>query len=207
MTDTCAHLALGWPAGEVGRHAAQRLRERVTPEVARAALEAMGTFDVTELLPRLEVPTLVLHRSDIPGFRSTSLGLASRIPDARLSILEGESTAPYLGDTEAAASAIDEFFGEGKVGRAAQPEADALLRAGWVRSDPGLSERPDGAGGRGAAPPGWRKDQRRDRRRVVCERPDRRTPRGQHLLEDRRQGQGQRHGLRSQPEPDLALHS
>jgi len=127
MTDTCAHLALGWPAGEVGRHAAQRLRESVTPEVAREALEAMGTFDVTELLPRLEVPTLVLHRSDIPWLPvDIARELASHIPDARLMILEGESTAPYLGNTEAAMSAIDEFLGEGKVGRTAQREADAL---------------------------------------------------------------------------------
>jgi pimeloyl-ACP methyl ester carboxylesterase/DNA-binding CsgD family transcriptional regulator len=126
MTDTCAHLALGWPAGEVGRHAAQRLRESVSPEAARAALKAMGTFDVTELLPNLKVSTLMLHRSDIPWLPvSIARELASRIPDARLSILEGESTAPYLGDTEAAASAIDEFLGEGKVGRAAQREADA----------------------------------------------------------------------------------
>jgi pimeloyl-ACP methyl ester carboxylesterase/DNA-binding CsgD family transcriptional regulator len=124
MTDTCAHLALGWPAGEVGRHAAQRLRESVTPEAARAALEAMGTFDVTELLPRLKVPTLVLHRNDIPWLPvSIARSLASRIPDVRLSILEGESTAPYLGDTEAAASAIDGFLGEGREERAARWEA------------------------------------------------------------------------------------
>jgi pimeloyl-ACP methyl ester carboxylesterase/DNA-binding CsgD family transcriptional regulator len=126
MTDTCAHLALGWPAGEVGRHAAQRLRESVSPEAARAALEAMGTFDVTELLPNLKVPTLVLHRSDIPWLPiSIARELASCIPDARLSILEGESTAPYLGDTEEAASAIDEFLGEGEGGRTAQREAGA----------------------------------------------------------------------------------
>jgi pimeloyl-ACP methyl ester carboxylesterase/DNA-binding CsgD family transcriptional regulator len=126
MTDTCAHLALGWPAGEVGRHAAQRLRESVTPEAARAALEAMGTFDVTELLPRLEVPTLVLHRSDIPWLPvDIARELASRIPDAHLSILQGESTAPYLGDSEAAASAIDEFLGEVEEGRTERREADA----------------------------------------------------------------------------------
>jgi pimeloyl-ACP methyl ester carboxylesterase/DNA-binding CsgD family transcriptional regulator len=126
MTDTCAHLALGWPAGEVGRHAAQRLRESVTPKAARAALKAMGTFDVTELLPRLKVPTLVLHRGDIPWLPvSIDRELASRIPDARLMILEGESTAPYLGDTEATASAIDEFLGEVEEGRTAQREAGA----------------------------------------------------------------------------------
>jgi pimeloyl-ACP methyl ester carboxylesterase/DNA-binding CsgD family transcriptional regulator len=147
MTDTCAHLALGWPAGEVGRHAAQRLRESVTPEATRAALEAMGTFDVTELLPSLEVPTLVLHRSDIPWLPvDVARELASRIPDARLGILVGESTAPYLGDTEAAAGAIDEFLGEGRVGRTARREADALPSErdglGLTRGYPhGLTER------------------------------------------------------------------
>jgi DNA-binding NarL/FixJ family response regulator len=126
MTDTCAHLALGWPAGEVGRHAAQRLRESVTPKAARAALAAMGTFDVTELLPRLKAPTLVLHRGDIPWLPvNIARELASRIPDARLMILEGESTAPYLDDTEATASAIDEFLGEVEEGRTAQREAGA----------------------------------------------------------------------------------
>jgi DNA-binding NarL/FixJ family response regulator len=102
------------------------LRERVTPKAARAALEAMGTFDVTELLPRLKMPTLVLHRGDIPWLPvSIARELTSRIPDARLMILEGESTAPYLGDTEAAASAIDEFLGEVEEGRTAQREAGA----------------------------------------------------------------------------------
>jgi pimeloyl-ACP methyl ester carboxylesterase/DNA-binding CsgD family transcriptional regulator len=127
MTDTCAHLALGWPAGEVGRHAAQRLRESVTPETARAALEAMGTFDVTALLSRLKVPTLVLHRNDIPWLPvDIARSLASRIPDARLSILEGEATAPYLGDSEATSSAIEEFLGEVEEGQTERREADAL---------------------------------------------------------------------------------
>jgi pimeloyl-ACP methyl ester carboxylesterase/DNA-binding CsgD family transcriptional regulator len=147
MTDTCAHLALGWPAGEVGRHAAQRLRESVSPEAARAALEAMGTFDVTELLPNLKVPTLVLHRSDISWLTvDIARELASHIPDARLMILEGESTAPYLGNTEAAMSAIEEVLGQGKVGRTAQREADALPSerdgSGPTRGYPhGLTER------------------------------------------------------------------
>jgi len=41
-------------------------------------------------------------------------GLASQIPEARLALLEGESGAPYLGDTEAVLKAIDEFLGEGE---------------------------------------------------------------------------------------------
>ena len=128
MTDTCAHLALGWSAGEVGRGAAQHLRESITPEAMRSAMEAMGTFDVTDLLPRLKAPTLVLHRSGIPWLPvDIARSLASRIPDARLSILEGESTAPYLGDSEEAASVIDEFLGALEEERTARREADALV--------------------------------------------------------------------------------
>ena len=124
MMDTCAHLALGWPAGEVGRHAAQRLRESVTPEVARAALEAMGQFDVTALLPKLKAPTLVLHRGSIPWLSvEIARAVASRIPDARLTVMEGESTAPYLGDAEATASAVDAFLGEDEEGRTARLDA------------------------------------------------------------------------------------
>jgi DNA-binding CsgD family transcriptional regulator len=126
MTDTCAHLALGWPAGEVGRHAAQRLRESVTPEAARAALEAMGQYDVTALLPELKAPTLVLHRGDIPWLPvDIARALASRIPDARLTVMEGESTAPYLGDTETVVSAVDAFLGDEEERRTARLGAGA----------------------------------------------------------------------------------
>ncbi len=121
-TDTCVHIALGWSVGEAGRDAAKHLRESVAPEAMRGALAAVGTFDVTELLPRLKAPTLVLHRSNIPWLPvDIARTLASRIPEARLIVLEGESTAPYLGDTEAAAGAIDEFLAERE--RMAQWEA------------------------------------------------------------------------------------
>lgn len=119
-TDTCVQIALGWSVGEAGRDAARHLRESVTPEAMRAALEAVGAFDVTKLLPNLKAPTLVLHRRDIPWLPvSIARSLASRIPDARLIVLEGEATAPYLGDSEAVATAIEEFLGE----RAAESQA------------------------------------------------------------------------------------
>ncbi len=115
MTETCAHIVLGWSGGEVGRHAAQRLRESVTPEVARAALDALRTFDVTHLLPEVKAPTLVIHRQRISWFPAgVARGLASGIRGARLVLLEGESSAPYLGDTEAAARVIDEFLDDGE---------------------------------------------------------------------------------------------
>ena len=141
MTDTCAHMVLGWAGGEIGRHAAARLRESVTREAAQAALAAMSRFDVTALLRQVKSPTLVLHRRDVPWFPVDVAGsLASGIQDARLTVLEGESTAPYLGDMEAAVSVIDEFLGAGEGGPPREAES-ALVGA----ADPRLAQaRPGG---------------------------------------------------------------
>ena len=146
-TDTCVHIALGWSVGEAGREAAEHLRESVAPEAMRAALAAVGTFDVTELLPRLKAPTLVLHRREIPWLPvDIARSLASRIPDVRLMVLEGEATAPYLGDSEAAASAIEEFLDETEAERTVRGEAGVSEaeqeRAHLVRAYPdGLTAR------------------------------------------------------------------
>ena len=145
--DMCVRIALGWSVGEVGRDAAENLRESVAPKAMRAALAAVGTFDVTELLPGLEAPTLVLHRRDIPWLPvDIASSLTSRIPGARLMVLEGNATAPYLGDSETVASAIEEFLGEGSEGRTTQREADSLPPeqngSGSTRDYPhGLTER------------------------------------------------------------------
>ena len=111
MTDTCAHIALGWSEGEVGRLAAENLRESVTPEVMRAALDAASGLDVSALLPQIEAPTLVFSRPDISWIPAEAArNLASRIPNARLSIVDGESTAPYLGDTQAVIDSLHRFL-------------------------------------------------------------------------------------------------
>lgn len=152
MTDTCAHIAFGWSGGEIGRRAAQRLRESVTREAARAALDAMSEFDVTALLPGVKSPTLVLHRREIRWLLlDVARGLASLLPAARLTILEGESTAPYLGDTEAVARAIDEFLAEGELAPTVR-EARPLnaLRAVSLRDAAG-STSPTGKRGEGRA--------------------------------------------------------
>jgi DNA-binding NarL/FixJ family response regulator len=71
----------------------------------------MMQFDVTDLLPQVRAPALVLYRRGIACFPpETATELASRLPDARLTVLDGDSTAPYLGDTEPIADAIDDFL-------------------------------------------------------------------------------------------------
>jgi len=124
-TETYAHVVVGWSAGAEAQQVAALMRESVTQAAMQAWAEAVPRFDVTDLLPQVRSPTLVLHRRQYHLLDvEVARGLASRIPDARLVLLEGESAAPWVGDEEAVASAIDEFLGEGEPAPAgAQPIA------------------------------------------------------------------------------------
>ncbi len=129
FTETLVRVAFGWSAGEEARQYAAVIRESVTQEEAQAFLAAPDV-DMTELLPQVRSPTLVIQRREAP-FPSvdTARRLASRIPNARLVLLEGDSTAPALGDTEAVLQAIDEFLGEGAgAGAGAEPPEAGAFR-------------------------------------------------------------------------------
>jgi class 3 adenylate cyclase len=112
-TEAMADVVLGRPRGDEGRWFAAYVRESVGPEAARAALAATNEVDVAALLPEVKSATLVLHRRQ---FRLADIGLArelaSKIPDARLVVLEGASVAPYMDDTERAAKTIDDFLSD-----------------------------------------------------------------------------------------------
>ena len=124
-TETAAGTALGWSEGEPARRYAALMRESCTPEVLQAAFRGIEQFDVAALLPLVRAPTLVLQRREAQPGVATAGRLASRIPDARLVVLEGASAAPYLGDTESALQAIDEFLSEGEEAAVAPAEAAA----------------------------------------------------------------------------------
>ncbi len=121
FTETIAHDRLGWSQGEPAQHFAALMRECVTPEYTKAFIRAARELDVTALLPQLRVPTLALHRRQFRLPVDIARGLASRIPDARLVLLEGASGAPYLEDMDAVVRAIYEFLGEGEEVVAAVP--------------------------------------------------------------------------------------
>ena len=128
-TETAAHITMGWSAGKQARRFAALIREGATPEALQMAICALNEVDVTAFLPQVAAPTLVLHRRQAPvPDVNVARGLAARIPDARLALLEGTAAAPYLEDMEAVASAIDEFLGEGEeaAAKAAPPEAGAF---------------------------------------------------------------------------------
>jgi class 3 adenylate cyclase len=141
-TETASHVLLGWEAGEQARSFAKVLRESITPEIYQAYHDARTAFGVTDLLPKVECPTLVLHRREVPwppldGARN----LASHIPDARIVLLEGESPVPFLGDMDAAVDAIDDFLGEGEEAEAAKlPEGMAVILFADIVESTSLTE-------------------------------------------------------------------
>ena len=85
FTLTIANFNLGFSDSESARKLASLYRESMTPESLRAFHAAQEAIDVTPLLPRVAVPTLVMYRpaagSPIP--LEPSREVASKIPDAR----------------------------------------------------------------------------------------------------------------------------
>ncbi len=73
-------------------------------------MEAIGQFDVTDELSSIHAPCLVLHRRDVEWLSlDAARQLAASIPDAKLVLLPGEATVPYLGDSGPVLEALREF--------------------------------------------------------------------------------------------------
>ncbi|MEX1253101.1 MAG: adenylate/guanylate cyclase domain-containing protein [Dehalococcoidia bacterium] len=92
---------------------AEYFRRSASGEIAAMILEE-GFFrtDVSEYLPRLTMPTAVLHRVDDNAI-SPEAGrqLARGIPGARFIPLAGNVHVPWHGDTDAFVDALEGFFG------------------------------------------------------------------------------------------------
>src|SRR6266496_915846 len=135
------NIVLAPEGGEVIRRAAADFRESLTPDVLRAIYAVTDTFDVSELLPQVQCPTLVLHRRDFPLIgASLARSLAAGIPNARLKLLEGSSA----GFTDDFVSATDEFLREGL--QAAQrepavPSGTAVILFADIADSTALTER------------------------------------------------------------------
>jgi class 3 adenylate cyclase len=86
-------------------------RAGASPAMARRVLEALAEIDVREILPAVNVPTLILHRTDE---RVAAVGgaryMAERIPGARLVEFEGADHHPMLGDSDAIIDEMEEFL-------------------------------------------------------------------------------------------------
>jgi class 3 adenylate cyclase len=97
------------------QYIAKLQRESATAEMAAQLLALVYQMNVADLLPRLRVPTLVIHRQrDRAMPFQLGRDLAALIPNARFVPLKGDIHVPWLGDADSVLGAIDEFLGEGE---------------------------------------------------------------------------------------------
>jgi class 3 adenylate cyclase len=96
-------------------------RAGVSPDGIRAIYTTFLAIDVRDVLPTLQVPTLVLHRHGdrVVNWRAGRY-LAEQIPDARFVDLPGPDHFPWVGDTDAVLEEIREFLTGVRV--AAEPD-------------------------------------------------------------------------------------
>jgi pimeloyl-ACP methyl ester carboxylesterase len=89
-------------------------QEGVTPEVIhQLGVAHVYNMDVRDLLPRVRVPTLVVHyRNDRAIPFEAGRELAAGIPGARFVPLEGDAHYFYFSDTRPLRGAIAEFLGD-----------------------------------------------------------------------------------------------
>src|SRR5215472_9700007 len=88
-------------------------QEGVTLEIVDKLLPLWWNTDVRDLLPRVSVPTLVIHYRD-DRFIPFEAGreLAAGIPGARLVPLEGDAHFFFFSDTRPLRRVIAEFLGD-----------------------------------------------------------------------------------------------
>jgi pimeloyl-ACP methyl ester carboxylesterase len=100
-------------------------QEGVTGEMVAQLLTLWWIMDVRDLLPKVSVPTLVVHyRNDRAIPFEAGRELAAGIPGARFVPLEGDAHVFYFGDTRPLRRAIAEFLGD-PIEEAERPSADA----------------------------------------------------------------------------------
>jgi class 3 adenylate cyclase len=104
--------------------AARLERLAASPGTIRRIFDLIGEFDVREVLPTIQVPTLVLYRAQ-PDFLDPrhSRYLAEHIPGARYVELEPGATLFELGDVDPLVDEIEEFL----TGTRQRREPDRML--------------------------------------------------------------------------------
>ena len=140
FTETFGSVLVGWSSDESARQVAAFLRECMSPEMARTLADVNPATDVTELLPTLRMPTLVLQNQRLPFAGSdVASSIAAVVPGARLVLLDGR----WLGESiDAIASAIGEFLDYGEASATGiGPQGTAVILFADIADSTALTER------------------------------------------------------------------
>jgi len=100
-----------------------RARASASPGAARDLILMNSLIDVRHVLPAVQVPTLVLHRSgDLDSHVDEGRYVAEHIPGARFVELPGDDHVPWI-DADQVVDEIEEFL----TGARPAPESDRVL--------------------------------------------------------------------------------
>jgi class 3 adenylate cyclase/pimeloyl-ACP methyl ester carboxylesterase len=86
-------------------------RAAASPSMARAVIDVVFTIDVSDALPLIQAPTLVMHRDEdraIPA--AAGRDLAGKIAGAKFVLLRGIDHVPWAGDIDAVADELASFL-------------------------------------------------------------------------------------------------
>jgi class 3 adenylate cyclase/pimeloyl-ACP methyl ester carboxylesterase len=99
-------------------------RLSATPNVAAAMQDWSLSLDIDDLLAAVQVPTLVLHRTDIATLPVEEVRRAAAlVPGAKYVELPGADLYPIFGDCDAVVAEIEEFL----TGTRSAPQLDRVL--------------------------------------------------------------------------------
>jgi class 3 adenylate cyclase len=119
LSDSAWGTGVGLSAWAPSRRNDERLREwwarlqrlAATPGMVRGIFALYPSIDIRHVLPAIQVPTLILHRTD-DRMVSVEMGryLADHIPGAKLVELDGADHLFFTGDSDALVEEIEEFL-------------------------------------------------------------------------------------------------
>lgn len=86
-------------------------RAGASPAMGRAVLAALFEIDVRDILPTIQVPTLIVHRTgDLIAPVEGARLMAEKIPGARYVEFEGDDHVPFTGDFGPVLDEMEEFL-------------------------------------------------------------------------------------------------
>jgi class 3 adenylate cyclase len=120
---TSSSVAFGWTS-ERAAWWADFMQESVTHENYLHFFNDRRNWDATDLLEKVTAPTQVIQRRQVqvPSV-AVARGLAAKIPDAHLAVIEGDEVAPYLGDMKTLVETVCDFVAQDETEASDEPSA------------------------------------------------------------------------------------
>lgn len=110
-TETLVHAVLGWSNSATAHQVAEVMRASASPETLRRFISQIRSWRIDDMLPSIAAPTVVIGRSSPSQSFERARELASAIPNARLTMIEGPLEATSAQESATIAS----FFSDGAV--------------------------------------------------------------------------------------------